>query len=43
MRRPGIARQLRADAQFSASLATALGRILPDSAGLGVGPISSWS
>jgi hypothetical protein len=39
VRRPGIARQLRADARFSASLATALGRILPDSAGLGMGPI----
>lgn len=39
VRRPGIARQLRADARFSASLANALGRILPESAGLGMGPI----
>ena len=39
IRRPGIARALRADARFSASLATALGRIVPDSAGLGMGPI----
>lgn len=39
VRRPGVARELRADARFSATLATAMSRIVPDQGGLGMGPI----
>jgi ubiquinone biosynthesis protein len=35
VRRPGISRELRADARFSASAATALSRVMPDAAGMG--------
>ncbi|MCX7619791.1 MAG: AarF/UbiB family protein [Acidimicrobiales bacterium] len=39
VRRPGVARELRADARFSGALATAMSRIAPDQAGLGMGPV----